>query len=95
MFTINSRTFQLDGISEIHPRLSAEMSFFWLFPFGLKRRARLIAPWKVRFFLMVAAFTNDFIQRGMRPAIPCPSGPYKLFSIKSGMKSAIIGLSRA
>jgi hypothetical protein len=86
--------FNWTGISQIRPELSVEMSFFWLLPLGLKGRVRLIAPRESRFFLLPAAFANEFIQRDLRPAIPCPSGPDKLFSIKFGMKSAIIGLGR-
>jgi hypothetical protein len=49
----------------------------------------------MRFFIFLWDFMRDFIESGKKPAILCPCGRDKLFSSKFGMKSAIIGLSRA
>jgi hypothetical protein len=46
-------------------------------------------------FLLLVGLINGYIQRDISPAILCPFGPIKHFLRKFGMKSAIIGLSRA
>jgi hypothetical protein len=46
-------------------------------------------------FSFLVGFINGYIERNIWPAILCPFGPNMHFPKKFGMKSAIIGLSRA